>query len=132
AGGTVVQVAQSDLPEAERRRGTSEMAETLGQFGPMQWWPDPPDVASDTARLERVVVTTEDIERTITLYENLLGGTTASYGDGWVDLQWRAGGTLRIEIAAGRTEGVDRIECRRTGPPAELNVCGARFVVYSA
>ena len=34
-------------------------------------------------------------------------------------------------FAAGRTEGVDRIECRRAGPPAELNVCGARFVVYS-
>jgi len=130
AGGTVVQIAQSAIDPTDIDPEILEAAREGGEYGPGQWWPDPPPPAPKPARLERVVVTTEDLDVAMKLYEGLLGGKSSGFGDGWVDLAWPGGGCIRVEAAAGRTEGIDRLEWTHDGPYSERLVGGARFVLY--
>ena len=130
AGGTVVQIAQSSIDPTDLDPEMITAAEERGNVGPGQWWPDPPAAAANAARLERVVVTTEDLEIAMNLYRDLLGGESAGFGDGWVDLTWPGGGCLRVEAAAGRTPGIDRLEWTHDGAFTERVVGGARFVLY--
>lgn len=130
AGGTVVQLAQSAIDPTDIDPEVLEAAREGGEYGPGQWWPDPPRPAEKRARLERVVVTTEDLDVAMNLYEDLLGGTSAGFGDGWVDLAWPGGGCVRVEAAAGRSQGIDRLEWTHDGPYVERVIGGARFVLY--
>ncbi len=135
AGGTVVQIAQSGVDPTDVdaiRDRLQEAGMEPGEFGPGQWWPDPPPLAAKKIRLDRVVVTTEDLDVAMNLYEDLLGGRNAGYGDGWVDLVWPAGGCIRVEAAAGRTSGIDRLEWTHDGSYSERVVSGARFVLGPA
>lgn len=129
AGGTVVQIAQSDidpmsfdpsmLPTEAREQG----------FG--IWWPDPPEPAKDRAILRRVVVTTDEMSRAMGLYADVLGGARGDYGEGWVELGWPGGGRIRLEHAAGRAQGIDRLEWDASSgePRAEKLVGGTTMVV---
>jgi hypothetical protein len=134
AGGTVVQLAQSGMEPTDttQLREMVEQAGVSGEYGPGQWWPDPPVSANERIRLDRVVVTTEDLDVAMNLYEDLLGGRNAGYGDGWVDLTWPSGGCIRVEAAAGRTPGIDRLEWTHGGAYTERVVGGARFVLCPA
>jgi catechol 2,3-dioxygenase-like lactoylglutathione lyase family enzyme len=130
AGGTVIQLAQSAIDPTDIDPEVIQAASDRGDLGPMQWWPDPPAPAAEPARLERIVVTTEDLGRAMNLYEGLLSGSKAGSGDGWVDLAWPRGGCIRVEAAAGRTPGIDRLEWKHHGPYVERVIGGARFVLY--
>jgi len=130
AGGTVVQLAQSAIDPTDIDPEVIQAANERGDLGPMQWWPDPPKISEHPARLERVVVTTEDIEVAMRLYQGLLLGTSSGFGDGWVDMSWPGDGCIRVEAAAGRPQGIDRLEWTHDGPYVERVIGGARFVLY--
>jgi catechol 2,3-dioxygenase-like lactoylglutathione lyase family enzyme len=132
AGGTVVQLAQSAIDPTDIDPEVIQAASERGDLGPMQWWPDPPNAAEPAARLERIVVTTEDLDVGRRLYEDLLHGESEGFGDGWFDLVWPHGGRIRIEAAAGRTPGIDRLEWTHDGAYTERVIGGARFVLYPA
>jgi catechol 2,3-dioxygenase-like lactoylglutathione lyase family enzyme len=125
AGGTVVQIAQAgiepEIPEGEVR-----------EFGPGRWWADPPEPSRERAVLRRVVVTTEEIGRALALYTDLLGGEASDHGEGWIELAWPGGGRIVLELAAGRPEGIDRLEWTHDGARAERVVGGTKMVLYSA
>jgi catechol 2,3-dioxygenase-like lactoylglutathione lyase family enzyme len=124
AGGTVIQIAQSAF-------GPLDFERQAGEFGPGKWWPEPPEPASSRAILRRVVITTDEMSRSLGLYADLLGGERTNFGEGWVELGWPGGGRIRLEHAAGRREGIDRLEWTHAGPPLEIRVAGATFVLYS-
>jgi catechol 2,3-dioxygenase-like lactoylglutathione lyase family enzyme len=127
AGGTVVQVAQSDFSELDF--GQMEIPDGRG---PGQWWPDPPDPDPSTpsAILRRVVVTTDEMQRALGLYDDVLGGERVGWDEGFVELGWAGGGRIRLEIAAGRAPGIDRIEWDHDGPRTETTVGGTTMVRY--
>ncbi len=132
AGGTVIQIAQSKFGPLDFDSDAPSGAPSEGQagdYGPGKWWPDTPPVAEPRANLRRVVITTEEMSRALALYRDLLGGQREDFGEGWVELGWASGGRVRLEHAAGRPEGVDRLEWTRPGPQAELNVAGTTFCV---
>lgn len=135
AGGTVVQVAQSaveplDFDQQDAPSGAP--SDRVREYGPGKWWPDPPSPATDRAVLRRVVVATEEIGRALGLYADVLGGRTVDHGEGWIELGWPSGGRIVLELAAGRRQGIDRLEWTHDGPRIERTVGGARFVLYSS
>lgn len=125
AGGTVIQIAQSAF-------GPLDFEREAGEFGPGKWWPEEPPLPESRAVLRRVVVTTDEMTRTLALYDDLLQGERADFGEGWVELSWPDGGKIRLEHAAGRKEGIDRLEWTHDGPPSEVRVAGTNFVLYPA
>jgi catechol 2,3-dioxygenase-like lactoylglutathione lyase family enzyme len=122
AGGTVIQIAQSEF-------GPLDFEREAGDYGPGKWWPDPPAPAEQRAILRRVVITTDEMSRALGLYADLLGGERSDHGEGWVELSWPDGGKIRLEHAAGRTEGIDRLEWTHDGPETELRVAGTTLVL---
>jgi catechol 2,3-dioxygenase-like lactoylglutathione lyase family enzyme len=124
AGGTVIQIAQSAF-------GPLDFEQEAGEFGPGRWWPEPPEPAPSRATLRRVVITTDEMTRSLGLYAELLGGERTDFGEGWVELGWPGGGRIRLEHAAGRPEGIDRLEWTHPGPTLEIEVAGTSFVLYS-
>jgi hypothetical protein len=79
-----------------------------------------------------VVVTTDHIQQTLELYTDLLGGRRSGWDEGFVELEWPGGGRIRVEAAAGRDEGIDRIEWEHAGSRDELTVGGTTMVRYSS
>lgn len=137
AGGTVVQVAQSDFAPPRgpgASSGWTDFERELGEYGPGKWWPDPPQPDPDRGRavLRRVVVTTDEIQRTLELYDDILGGERTGWDEGFVELGWTGGGKIRVEVAAGRPQGIDRIEWEHDGPRGERVVGGTTMVLYSS
>ena len=128
AGGTVIQVAQSSMDPASF--DIDNAPENMREAGFGRWWKPTPDPAPDRASLQRVVVTTDDMNRAVGLYGDVLQGQRNGWGDGWVEFVWPSGGTVRLEQAAGRPEGVDRIEWSWPGPDTERTVGGARMALY--
>ncbi len=124
AGGTVVQVAQSDF-------GPEFLDREASEYGPGKWWPDPPEPGPRSATLRRVVVTTDEMQRTLELYCDVLGGVRAGWDEGFVELGWPGDGRVRVEVAAGRPQGIDRLEWDHAGPREEKRVGGTTMVVYS-
>ncbi len=122
AGGTVVQIAQSSIRPDQLDREVRE-------YGPGSWWPEPPEPAEDRAVLRRVVVVTEEIGRALALYGDLVGGVTSDHGEGWTELTWPGGGRIVLELAAGRPEGIDRLEWTHNGPAAERMIGGTRMLL---
>lgn len=125
AGGTVVQIAQSDVEPIDFEREVRE-------YGPGRWWPETPEPAAQRAILRRVVVATEEIGRSLGLYRDLLRGETSDHGEGWVELSWPGDRRIVLELAAGRREGIDRLEWTHDGPRTERTIGGTTFVLYSA
>ena len=129
AGGTVVQVAQSEVDATQL--DPELIPESIRGPGPGKWWPDPPEPASDPATLRRVVVTTDEMSRALALYADLLGGERTDHGDGFTELGWPGGGKICLEHAAGRPEGIDRLEWDApVGASSEFTVDATRFVLY--
>ncbi|HYZ92828.1 MAG TPA: VOC family protein [Actinomycetota bacterium] len=124
AGGTVVQIAQSGIEPEHLER-------VAGEYGPGSWWPEQPEPSTNRSVLRRVVVATEEIGRALALYTDWLGGETSGHGEGWIELAWPGGGKVMLELAAGRPEGVHRLEWTHEGERAERIVGGARMVLYS-
>ena len=125
AWGTVVQVAQSDF-------GPDLLDREVTEYGPGKWWPDPPDPGPRCATLRRVVVTSDEMQRTLELYDDLLGGQRTGWDEGFIELGWKGGGRIRVEVAAGRPQGIDRIEWTHDGPRDEVRVGGTTMVRYSS
>lgn len=125
AGGTVVQIAQSGIEP--------ELLDTeVREYGPGRWWPEPPEPAPDRALLRRVVVVTDEVGRALALYADLLGGETADHGEGWIELAWPGGGKIMIEAAAGRPEGIHRLEWTHSGPRTQTMIGGTRMELYAS
>lgn len=130
AGGTVVQVAEAAFDPLET--DLVDFTKEAPEFGPGRWWPQPPEPATERAHLRRVVVTTEEVGRALGLYRDLLGGTPGPHGEGWIELEWADSRRIRLEHAAGRAPGIDRLEWTHDGPPMQLRVAGAHFVFETA
>jgi hypothetical protein len=128
AGGTVVQIAESTLDPMSI--DPAVVPEEMREYGPARWWTWEPHRAVERAMLRRVVVTTDEMTRSLELYGELLGGESSDRGEGWVELSWPGGGRIRLEPAAGRTEGIDRLEWTYRGPRREQPVGGTTFVLY--
>lgn len=123
AGGTVVQIAESGI-EAEH------LDRVVSEYGPGRWWPEQPEPTPDRAVLRKVVVATEEVGRALGLYADWLGGQTSDHGEGWIELAWPGGGKIVLELAAGRAEGITRIEWTHAGERSERIVGGTRMVLY--
>jgi hypothetical protein len=124
-GNTVVQIAQSGIEPA--------MLDTVaGEYGPGRWWTEPPPPSDERATLDRVVIATDEIGRALDLYTELLHGETVSHGEGWIELGWPGGGRVALEAAAGRKEGINRLEWTHAGPRTERTVGAAKMVLYSS
>jgi catechol 2,3-dioxygenase-like lactoylglutathione lyase family enzyme len=123
AGGTVVQIAQSEF-------GPLDFEQQAGDYGPGRWWREPPQPAGEPSILRRVVITTDEMSRSLALYADLLQGERAGHGEGWVELAWPDNRRIRLELAAGRREGIDRLEWTHSGPQTELRVAGTTLVLY--
>ncbi len=127
AGGTVVQIAQSAVDPMNV--DPALIPDDMREYGPGKWWADPPLAAEEKATLRRVVVTTEEMARSLELYADLLGGVRSDWGEGWVELSWPGGGRIMLEHAAGRPQGIDRLEWTHAAARS-LQVGGATFVLY--
>ena len=125
AWGTVVQVAQSDF-------GPEFLDREASEYGPGKWWPDPPEPGPSRATLRRVVVTTDEMQRTLELYDDLLGGQRTGWDEGFVELGWTGGGRIRVEVAAGRPQGIDRLEWDHDGAPGQAKVGGTTMALQSS
>jgi catechol 2,3-dioxygenase-like lactoylglutathione lyase family enzyme len=139
AGGTVVQIAQSGVQIAQSgvqiaQAGieSEEFDLQVHEYGPGRWWAEPPDPSPNRAILRRVVVTTDEIGRALALYRELLGGDPIAHGEGWTELGWPGGGRIRLEVAAQRPWGINRLEWTHDGRGTDRYVGGTRFVLYSA
>jgi methylmalonyl-CoA/ethylmalonyl-CoA epimerase len=128
ANGTVIQIAESALDPMSF--DPAVVPEEMREYGPLKWWPDVPERATQRAGLRRVVVTTDEMSRSLELYADLLRGERSDFGEGWVELSWPGGGRIRLEHAAGRRQGIDRLEWTHDGPRREQTVGGATFVLY--
>lgn len=128
AGGTVVQIAQAGM-DSPLDIDPSIIPEGMREYGPAKWWSDPPEPAQTRSILHRVVVTTDEMSVALGLYLDLLGGVREDFGEGFVDLAWPGGGQVRLEHAAGRKQGIDRLEWTHEGAPMERIVGGTRFVL---
>jgi methylmalonyl-CoA/ethylmalonyl-CoA epimerase len=124
-GGTVQQIAQSSFEPLD-------FEQEVREYGPGKWWPDPPSRGENRAILKRVVVTTDEMSRALELYGDILGGERAGWDEGWVELEWPGGGHIRLEVAAGRPQGIDRLEWEHDGPRTEERVGGTTMVLYSS
>jgi catechol 2,3-dioxygenase-like lactoylglutathione lyase family enzyme len=123
AGGTVVQIAESGIePE--------HLDQEVREYGPGRWWAEPPDPARERAMLRRVVVVTDEVGRALGLYADLLRGQTVGHGEGWIELGWPGGGRITLEAAAGRPEGIHRLEWTHRGQRTERVIGGTRIVLY--
>jgi hypothetical protein len=122
AGGTVVQIAQSSFEPLD-------FEQEVREYGPGRWWSDPPAPTGERAILRRVVVTTDEMSRALGLYRDVLQGDPDDHGEGWTELVWPSGGRIRLEHAAGRPQGIDRLEWQRSGDPTDLVVGGTSMVL---
>jgi catechol 2,3-dioxygenase-like lactoylglutathione lyase family enzyme len=121
AGGTVVQIAQSAFDDMD-------FDAEAGEYGPGRWWSEPPPMASERAHLERVVISTVDVDKSLELYRDLLGGEVAERSEGWLELVWPGGGRIRIESSTGEV-GIDRLEWTHPSAPPKLIAAGTRFQI---
>jgi catechol 2,3-dioxygenase-like lactoylglutathione lyase family enzyme len=120
AGGTVVQLAQSDF-EPDDIAGFDT---ALTGYG---WWPDPPPRAEAGATLQTIVIATKALPDSLRLYRDLLGGHVAREDEGVAGLTWD-GGCIRLE-QNDHEPGVVRLEAVHDGPETERTIEGARFVL---
>jgi methylmalonyl-CoA/ethylmalonyl-CoA epimerase len=121
AGGTVVQIAQSAFDDMD-------FDAEAGEYGPGRWWGETAAAAPERGHLDRVVIASSDVEKSLALYQGLLGGQTADRAEGWIELSWPAGGRLRIEPNTGEP-GIDRLEWTHPSAPPRLIAAGTRFQI---
>lgn len=127
--GTVIQVAEASFDpslaaEHERTHGEGE-----GEFGSVEWWPEPPPRAQPRAVLRRVVLGVPDVTGARAFFGDVLQANAAGEDDGAVELTWPGGGRLLLEERPERAPGIDRFECEREGEPEDLVIGGARVLV---
>jgi catechol 2,3-dioxygenase-like lactoylglutathione lyase family enzyme len=130
AGGTVIQIAQSEFGPLDFEQEAGGEGEFPGGKGPGKWWPDPPEPNASRAILRRVVITTDEMARALALYQDLLGGQRTDHGEGWAEFTWGDTGRIRLESAAGRPEGINRLEWTYDGPQVDITVAGTLLVLY--
>ncbi len=121
AGGTVVQIAQSAFDDMDFDAEAEE-------YGPGRWWSEPPPLAAERAHLERVAINSVDVDKSLALYRDLLGGEVAERAEGWLELAWPGGGRIRIETSNDE-RGIDRLEWTHPSAPAKLIAAGTRFAI---
>lgn len=105
AHGTVIQIAQSDMPEFPMTQWLASLPEGLMIFdGSGPWWDqDSVGVSDSHATLQRIVISTPDPEAGAAFYRDVLGGSTDGYTITW------PGGEVLLEASEGRPR-VDRLE----------------------
>ena len=120
AHGTVIQIAQSDMPEPPMAQWLETLPESLTIFdGDGAWWDqDSVGTADSAATLERIVIATPDPEAGVAFYRDVLGGSV----DG-PTITW-PGGEILLEPSAGRPR-VDRLEISGA---LGLEIAGVRMV----
>ncbi len=121
AGGTVVQIAQSAFDDMD-------FDAEAGEYGPGRWWGETDPLASERGHLERVVVATSDVDKSLLLYRDLLGGDIAVSGEGWMELSWLGGGRIKLESSSA-IPGIDRLEWTHPSAPEKLIAAGTRFQI---
>lgn len=134
-GGTVVQLADSTNPmpitlvferarcaEPEREKALRRQGWLPGTEG---WWDWPGERGGTPAVLERVVLASHDLARSLEIFGDLLGGETVERTSDALELRW-AGGRLRFELRTDRAPGILRLDCASL-PADEIEVAGARL-----
>lgn len=123
AHGTVIQIAQTNVPEPRMAEWLDGLPETMWLYNGRRWW----DVASvfegEPATMRRAVVETADRAAGDRFYTDVLGSDPESH-DGYTDHRW-PGGTIRLvdanvdrpRVGWLGIEGLDR----------ELTLGGTRF-----
>lgn len=105
AHGTVIQIAQSDMPELPMSRWLETLPSSLVIFdGIGPWWDQDSVTTSDSfATLDRIVVATPVPEAGGAFYRDVLGGDLSGNTISWT------GGEILLEHSDGRPR-VDRLE----------------------
>lgn len=126
--GTVIQVAEPsfrpDLVTGPDGDGSGD-----GDFGSIEWWPEPAPRAEHRAILRRVVLGVPDVGAAATFFSDVMHATVESKSEAAVGLAWAGGGRITIEHRPDRPPGVDRYECEAPGEPKDLMIGGVRVVV---
>jgi len=132
AHGTVVQLAEGGLDLYPTFADHFAAAEAGNPYGEPKWWPDPPARAVERSWLDRVVVSTPVPDAALAFYTDVLQGTVAARGDGFVDVTWPAGGCVRLEADAHRAPGIVRLDVVGPGPARDVVLAGATLAVRPA
>lgn len=120
AHGTVIQIAQSDMPELPMSQWLETLPDSLVIFdGDGPWWDQASVGTSDSyATLERIVIVTSDPEAGGAFYRDVLGGESTKNTVIW------NGGEIRLETGVGRSR-IERLEISGNQP---ATIGGTRFV----
>ncbi|MEX1271091.1 MAG: VOC family protein [Acidimicrobiia bacterium] len=120
AHGTVIQIAQSDLPSPPMAEWLESLPEGITSFdGDGPWWDSESVSESETAAtLHRVVIASPDVTAGRAFYQEVLGGVADGNSITW------DGGEILLEATEGRPR-VDRLEI--TGHPG-FATTSVRFV----
>lgn len=135
-GGTVVQLADSTNPMPvalvfERARcAEPEGAKALRHLGWLPetagWWDWPGERGGSPTVLDRVVLASPDLDRSLEIFGGLLGGEVAERTDDALELHWLGGGRLRFELRTDCAPGILRLDCRGL-PDDAVEIARARF-----
>jgi catechol 2,3-dioxygenase-like lactoylglutathione lyase family enzyme len=131
--GTVIQIAGSSVVEApmseflaRARAGLHPPATAHSRLGcERHWWRHRQPVAprAPAARLERIVVGTNDLQQVRELFVGVLGGNVLHSNATSLELDWRGSGRIRFE--AGDVEGIIALDTE--GGPESFRLGSAAF-----
>lgn len=122
--GTVIQVAEETFDPSLLQAHE----EPNGDFGSVEWWPEPPPRAESRTTLRRVVLRVPDLDDAVGFFGGVMDGEADRNGD-TAEITWPGGGHLRVEERPGQAPGIDRLEGERDGEPGEVHLGSARIVI---
>lgn len=122
--GTVIQVAEATFDPSL----APEHEEPSGDFGSVEWWPEPPPRAEPRMTLRRVALRVPDLDDAVEFFGGVLGGDVERSG-ATADVSWPGGGCLRLEHRPDQAPGIDRLDGERDGDQGEVRLGSARIVI---
>lgn len=123
AHGTVIQIAETNVPEPRMADWLDGLPDTLRLYDGREWWDLRAVLEGEPANMRRAVVETPDRAAGDRFYRDILGSAPVPH-DGYTDHGW-PGGTIRLVDAPFDRPRMGWIEI--DGLDTELMLGGTRF-----
>jgi methylmalonyl-CoA/ethylmalonyl-CoA epimerase len=107
--------------------GAALAAYADGTGEPGVWWDPPGGRAPSAVILRTVVIVTPRLERSVSLFQNVLHGEVVEAKPTTCELQWPCGARVRLEVGHTEPGRIDRLECEGGGSAWERVLGGTRF-----